>query len=141
MHNVAEAFDVLYQPRTEAAELIASCFDFCQSHAETPLFLHCYRDYRIATDVVMPHACLRKEEQNGPHRVLQSLGKSPDHMQPMNTLKWASLGPKFLIHIPLQDIGFDGISPLIGTDDNVVNMYWNSYFPKAVSGISRAPPA
>ena len=32
----------------------------------------------------------------------------------------------------LQDIGFDGISPLIGTDDNVVNVYWNSYFPKAV---------
>ena len=36
----------------------------------------------------------------------------------------------------MQDIGFDGISPLIGTDDNVVNMYWNSYFPKAVSFIS-----
>ena len=36
----------------------------------------------------------------------------------------------------MQDIGFDGISPLIGTDDNVVNMYWNSYFPKAVSCIS-----
>ncbi len=32
-----------------------------------------------------------------------------------------------------QDIGFDGISPLIGTDDNVVNVYWGSYFPKAVS--------
>ena len=36
----------------------------------------------------------------------------------------------------LQDIGFDGISPLIGSDDNVVNVYWGSYFPKAVS-----PPA
>ena len=36
----------------------------------------------------------------------------------------------------LQDIGFDGISPLIGSDDNVVNVYWNTYFPKAVS-----PPA
>ena len=33
----------------------------------------------------------------------------------------------------LQDIGFDGISPLIGSDDNVVNVYWGSYFPKAVS--------
>ena len=33
----------------------------------------------------------------------------------------------------LQDIGFDGISPLIGSDDNVVNVYFNSYFPKAVS--------
>ena len=32
----------------------------------------------------------------------------------------------------LQDIGFDGISPLIGTDDNVVNVYFDLYFPKAV---------
>ncbi len=31
-----------------------------------------------------------------------------------------------------QDIGFDGISPLIGTDDNVVNVYFDLYFPKAV---------
>ncbi|CAL5224396.1 g7077 [Coccomyxa viridis] len=31
------------------------------------------------------------------------------------------------------DIGFDGISPLIGSDDNVVNVYFNSYFPKAIA--------
>lgn len=39
----------------------------------------------------------------------------------------------------LQDIGFDGISPLIGSDDNVVNVYWGSYFPKAVSPPGSTP--
>jgi hypothetical protein len=35
-----------------------------------------------------------------------------------------------------QDIGFDGISPLIGTDNNVVNVYFDLYFPKAVSSLA-----
>ena len=39
----------------------------------------------------------------------------------------------------LQDIGFDGISPLIGTDDNVVNVYFDLYFPKAVSVANLVP--
>ena len=31
-----------------------------------------------------------------------------------------------------QDIGFDGISPEIGTDDNVINRYFDVYFPRAI---------
>ena len=32
----------------------------------------------------------------------------------------------------LQDIGFDGISPEAGTDDNVINRYFDVYFPRAI---------
>ena len=32
----------------------------------------------------------------------------------------------------LQDIGFDGISPEPGTDDNVINRYFDVYFPRAI---------
>ena len=31
-----------------------------------------------------------------------------------------------------QDIGFDGISPEPGTDDNVINRYFDVYFPRAI---------
>jgi len=31
-----------------------------------------------------------------------------------------------------QDIGFDGISPEAGTDDNVINRYFDVYFPRAI---------
>ena len=31
-----------------------------------------------------------------------------------------------------QDIGFDGISPQAGTDDNVINRYFDVYFPRAI---------
>ena len=31
-----------------------------------------------------------------------------------------------------QDVGFDGISPVPGTDDNVINKYFTEYFPQAV---------
>ncbi|BDA48441.1 hypothetical protein COCOBI_12-1200 [Coccomyxa sp. Obi] len=43
---------------------------------------------------------------------------------------------KKVVHLVFSnhlDIGFDGISPLIGTDDNVVNVYFDLYFPKAVA--------
>ena len=33
------------------------------------------------------------------------------------------------------DIGFDGIDPQLGTDDNVINKYFDRYFPKAVSAL------
>lgn len=32
----------------------------------------------------------------------------------------------------VQDIGFDGIDPQLGTDDNVINKYFDEYFPRAV---------
>lgn len=30
------------------------------------------------------------------------------------------------------DIGFDGIDPVLGTDDAVINKYFDEYFPRAV---------
>ena len=33
----------------------------------------------------------------------------------------------------MQDVGFDGINPTLGTDDNVINKYFTEYFPQAVS--------
>lgn len=32
----------------------------------------------------------------------------------------------------MQDVGFDGINPTLGTDDNVINKYFSEYFPAAV---------
>lgn len=32
----------------------------------------------------------------------------------------------------MQDIGFDGIGNVLGSDDNVVNKYFDVYFPRAV---------
>lgn len=37
-----------------------------------------------------------------------------------------------------QDIGFDGI-PELGTDDNVINKYFDDYFPRAVRSPTRVP--
>ena len=36
------------------------------------------------------------------------------------------------MHRVLQDIGFDGISPEEVTDDNVINRYFDIYFPRAI---------
>lgn len=33
----------------------------------------------------------------------------------------------------MQDVGFDGINPTLGTDYNVINKYFTEYFAKAVS--------
>ena len=37
-----------------------------------------------------------------------------------------------MICICSQDVGFDGISPVPGTDDNVINKYFTEFFPQAV---------
>lgn len=31
------------------------------------------------------------------------------------------------------DVGFDGIDPAVGTDDNVINVYFHHHFPKALA--------
>jgi hypothetical protein len=36
------------------------------------------------------------------------------------------------------DIGFDGIDPQLGTDDAVINKYFDVYFPRAVSKLHLA---
>ncbi len=38
-----------------------------------------------------------------------------------------------------QDLGFDGIDPELGTDDNVINKYFDEYFPRAVRAPTRVP--
>lgn len=47
-------------------------------------------------------------------------------LPPGTVLAWAQKG--FL----LQDLGFDGINPVPGTDDNVINKYFSEFFPQAV---------
>ncbi|KAK9917700.1 hypothetical protein WJX75_007317 [Coccomyxa subellipsoidea] len=51
-------------------------------------------------------------------------------------VKVADGAKKRTVHLVFSnhlDIGFDGISPLIGTDNNVVNVYFDLYFPKAIA--------
>jgi hypothetical protein len=36
------------------------------------------------------------------------------------------------------DIGFDGIDPQLGTDDAVINKYFDEYFPRAVRDLDAA---
>ena len=54
-----------------------------------------------------------------------ALGRHPDSVQELGGTNRAPCSA-------LQDIGFDGISPEAGTDDHVINRYFDVYFPRAI---------